>query len=50
MRSPRPYRGPLDAEGARMELAGNRGSQFDPDLTTALMDLFGEVEEWQNPS
>lgn len=37
MRTTRPYRGPLDPETVRAEVAAGRGSQFDPALVDALL-------------
>lgn len=39
MRSDRPYRDALSAEAARAELIRCRGTQFDPVVVDALLDL-----------
>lgn len=45
MTSDRPYRGAMSAEAALKELRGNAGTQFDPDVVTALECIIGDVSK-----
>jgi len=47
MRADRPYTARLNADAARSELIGGRGTQFDPDVTDAFIDLLdsGRIDE-----
>jgi HD-GYP domain-containing protein (c-di-GMP phosphodiesterase class II) len=43
MTTERPYRRALTQEGAVEELRGASGSQFDPQVVEALLDLLGHA-------
>ena len=43
MTNSRPYRAALTAEDAVEELRGAAGSQFDPQVVEALLDLLGHA-------
>ena len=45
MSSRRPYRGPLSFEECRSEIEACAGSQFDPVLATAFLEVLGELRE-----
>ena len=42
MTTDRPYRAALDDEVAAAELAVNAGTQFDPEVVEALLEVLGE--------
>jgi HD-GYP domain-containing protein (c-di-GMP phosphodiesterase class II) len=42
MTNDRPYRRGVDAMAARLVLEANAGTQFDPDIVTAMLGLLGE--------
>ena len=45
MTTNRPYRSALSVAAAKAELAANAGSQFDPTVVAALLDVLGEAEQ-----